>query len=769
MPECAEEIFVTGLVQGVGFRPFVWRLAQKLGLRGYVSNRGDGVRIVVAGPPERVAALVDALASPPPRARIVALKRSMAQDEGWQGFTIQASQPGTVQAGIVADLAICPACIAEIADKKDRRYQYAFTNCTDCGPRFSIVTGIPYDRARTTMAAFAMCPACGAEYANPQDRRFHAQPVACPVCGPRLTFVSGPKGSNPVVGDAALDHAVSSLLAGQVVAIKGIGGFHLACLAGSEVAVAALRERKNRPTRPLAVMVRDMAMAEDYAHFCAAERQALEDVSAPVVLVRQRREWAFAPNVAPGMERVGLLLPYTPLHVVLMQKIGQPLVMSSANRSGQPQVVYNAEALEDLQGIADAWLMHDRPIARRLDDSVVRVLAGQARVLRRGRGLAPEPLPLPALMAKSPPVLAMGGDLKAAFCLTQGGRALLSHHLGDMAQLATEQAMLAALADYRALFGQTPAIVAVDAHPGYRSRALGQKLAEDHGWQLETVWHHHAHIAATMAENGWEQGPVLGLALDGTGYGPDGTLWGCEILMCDYAHMTRLGRLATVPMPGGEKAAREPWRMLLAHLDNALGAEEACKVQAQLCALKDKPVDALRSMVRAGVNAPLTSSAGRLFDAMAALVGTAPTRLSYEGEAAMQLEALAERVEGACEPLEFGLHLCGTLLEIDPAPMWRAGLHRLAEGVVGPELAWAFHAGLARVLAKAAGQLARRTGVGTVALAGGVMHNGVFVGLLVPLLQAAGLRVLLPAHVPAGDGGLAVGQAAVAAYRHSQA
>ena len=352
MPECAEEILVTGLVQGVGFRPFVWRLAQKLGLRGYVSNRGDGVRIVVAGPPERMAALVDALASPPPRARIVAISRSTAQDEGWQDFTIQASQPGTVQAGIVADLAVCPACIAEIADKKDRRYQYAFTNCTDCGPRFSIVTGIPYDRARTTMAAFAMCPACAAEYANPQDRRFHAQPVACPVCGPRLMFVAGPKGGNPVVEDVALDQAVSRLLAGQVVAIKGIGGFHLACLAGSGAAVALLRERKSRPTRPLAVMVRDMAMAEAYAHFCAAERQALEDVSAPVVLVRQRRERAFAPNVAPGMERVGLLLPYTPLHVVLMQKIGQPLVMSSANRSGQPQVVHNAEALESLQGVA---------------------------------------------------------------------------------------------------------------------------------------------------------------------------------------------------------------------------------------------------------------------------------------------------------------------------------------------------------------------------------------------------------------------------------
>ncbi|WP_338331942.1 carbamoyltransferase HypF [Acetobacter sp. LMG 32666] len=766
MPDCAEEIFVTGLVQGVGFRPFVWRLAQRLGVRGYVSNRGDGVRIVAAAPADLLEALVAGLATPPPHARIASIRRCVAQDAGWQDFTIQASQPGTVQAGIVADLAVCPACVVEITDPKNRRYQYAFTNCTDCGPRFSIVTGIPYDRARTTMAAFAMCQTCGAEYANPQDRRFHAQPVACPACGPQLEFLPGVGDGARVEGNEALNQTVASLRAGQIVAIKGIGGFHLACLARSEQAVAVLRARKNRPTRPLAVMVRDMRMAEAYAHLCHAERKALEDVSAPVVLVRRKTGQSFASNVAPGMERVGLLLPYTPLHVLLLNQIDEPLVMSSANRSGQPQVVDNVAALAELQGIADAWLMHDRPIARRLDDSVVRVLAGHTGVLRRGRGLAPEPLQLPAVLAKSPPVLGVGGDLKAAFCLTQRGRALLSHHLGDMAQLATEQAMLAGLADYRALFGQTPAIVAVDAHPAYRSRAVGKKLAGDHGWLLETVWHHHAHIAATMAENGWEQGPVLGLALDGTGYGPDGALWGCEMLVCDYAHMTRMGHLSMVPMPGGEKAVREPWRMLLAHLDHALGADATNQAQGVLRALQAKPVDTMRAMVRTGVNAPMTSSAGRLFDAMAALVGCAPPKLSYEGEAAMRLEALAEQAEGALAPLAFDLRMAGGLLEMDPTPMWRAALHRLQGGSTGPELAYAFHAGLARALATAMRQLAERTGLGTVALSGGVMHNGVLVGMLLPLLQEAGLKVLMPSHAPAGDGGLALGQAAVAAYRH---
>ena len=344
----------------------------------------------------------------------------------------------------------------------------------------------------------------------------------------------------------------------------------------------------------------------------------------------------------------------------------------------------------------------------------------------------------------------------------------MSHHLGDMAQLATEQAMLAALADYRALFGQTPEVVAVDAHPAYRSRAVGQKLARDHGWQLETVWHHHAHIAATMAENGWGQAPVLGLALDGTGYGPDGTLWGCEMLVCDYAGMTRVGHLATVPMPGGEKAVREPWRMLAAHLDSALGEGDSRQILAGVQALRDKPVDILRSMVRAGVNAPITSSAGRLFDAMAALAGCAPEKLSYEGEAAMRLEALAEQAQAVSAPLEFGLRMNGDLLEIDPAPMWRSALHRLEKGCDPTELAWAFHAGLAHVLAKSTGMLAQRSGLDTVALSGGVMHNGVLVGLLLPLLQAAGLRVLMPAQVPAGDGGLALGQAVVAAYRYRQ-
>lgn len=771
MPAQAEEILVTGLVQGVGFRPFVWRLAQRLGVRGSVSNRGDAVCIVAAGAPNLLAALVDGLAVPPPRARVVAIQRRTIRDEGWKGFTIQPSQPGTVQAGIIADLAVCPACIAEITHKKDRRYQYAFANCTDCGPRFSIVTSIPYDRARTTMSSFPMCPACQAEYANPQDRRFHAQPIACPTCGPQLVFAQGQDEAAWAKGEEALEQAVAALRAGLVVAIKGIGGFHLACLARSEGAVVRLRAAKGRPTRPLAVMVRDLSMAQAYASLSAVEQEGLQDVSAPVMLASMRPGHTLAANIAPGMNRVGLLFPYTPLHVLLLQKIGEPLVMSSANRSGQPQVVHNVAALEELQGIADAWLLHDRPIARRLDDSVVRAIAGQMRVIRRGRGFAPEPLLLPPILADAPPVLAMGGDLKAAFCLTQGARALLSHHMGDMAELAAEKAMLRALEDYRALCGQTPAVVAVDAHPAYRSRAVGMRLAQDNGWQVETVWHHHAHIASTMAENGWEAGSVLGLALDGTGYGTDGTLWGCEMLVCDYAGFTRKGRLVPVCMPGGEQAARAPWRMLLAHLDHAVGTERTDQAQAcgVLPALDGKPVRAMRSMISAGMNAPQTSSAGRLFDAMAALAGCAPDKLSYEGEAAMRLEALAEQAVGdVVAPLPFGLRSCGNLLEIDPAPMWQSALQMVENGCGAAELAMAFHAGFAHALAKAVCQLAMHEGLSTVALSGGVMHNAVLVEVLLPLLHGAGLNVLMSSRVPAGDGGLALGQAVIAGYRHRQ-
>ncbi len=762
----AERIVVSGLVQAVGFRPFVWRAARRLGLQGTVRNLGDTVEILVVGPRAARDGLVAAVWTGPPRARVRAVARHSEVYDGGTGFEIVPSVAGGVSAGIVADLATCPACLEETHNPAARRHGYGFTNCVDCGPRFSIVSGFPYDRARTTMAGFALCDCCRAEYDDPADRRFHAQPIACPACGPRLRFVGPEAGSE---GDAALAAAVMLLLSGGIVAVKGIGGYHLACLATSDAAVALLRGRKGRPAKPLAVMMRDAAMLEAFCRPTAAERQLLADPAAPVVPVAMRVDAPLSSGLAPGLDRLGVMLAYTPLHALLLARVGVPLVMSSGNLSGCPQVTDDAAALRDLAGIADGWLTHDRPIARRLDDSVMAVTAGGARVIRRGRGLAPEPLALPPGFATAPPVLAMGADLKSAFCLTRDGQALLSHHMGDLDDVGVADALLAALADYRALFAQAPAVMAVDAHPDFRSHALGRRLAADAGLRVEPVWHHHAHVAACMAEHGLaaDGGAVVGLALDGSGLGPDGTIWGGEILVCDYRAARRVGRIAPVAMPGGDLAARQPWRMLLAHLDAALGPEgtDAAMARGLLPALSGHPLPALRAMIRAGVNAPSCSSTGRLFDAMAALLDATPARISYEGEAAMRLEALARAAGGLAGGTPFGRRTRDGLAEIDPAPMWRAALRDKADGVPTARIAASFHAGLAGAFADLARDTARAEGLGTVVLAGGAMHNAVLAGALRDSLRAAGLRVLLPARAPAGDGGLALGQAAVAAAR----
>nr|WP_220791396.1 carbamoyltransferase HypF [Gluconacetobacter tumulicola] len=762
----AERIVVSGLVQAVGFRPFVWRVARRLGLRGTVCNLGDRVEILVTGPEAARDALVAALWSGPPRARVLAVARQPDLYDGGPGFEIVPSVAGGVSAGIVADLATCPACLEEIRSPAARRHGYAFTNCVDCGPRFSIVSGFPYDRARTTMAGFALCASCRAEYDDPTDRRFHAQPIACPACGPRLRFVGPGAGSE---GEAALTAAASLLLSGGIVAVKGIGGYHLACLATSDAAVALLRARKGRLAKPLAVMMRDAAMLEAFCRPSAAERQLLADPAAPVVPVATRADAPLSAGLAPGLDRLGVMLAYTPLHALLLARVGAPLVMSSGNLSGCPQVTDDAAALRDLAGIADGWLMHDRPIARRLDDSVMAVVDGQPRVLRRGRGLAPEPLTLPPGFAAAPPVLAMGADLKAAFCLTRNGQALLSHHMGNLDDAGVADALLAALADYRALFAQAPAVVAVDAHPDYRSHALGRRLAAEAGLRVETVWHHHAHVAACMAEHGLpaDGRAVVGLALDGAGLGQDGTVWGGEVLVCDYRAARRVGRLAPVAMPGGDVAAREPWRMLLAHLDATLEPDgtDAAVARGLAPALAGRPLPVLRAMIRAGVNAPACSSAGRLFDAMAALLDVAPARMSYEGEAAMRLEALARGADQAADSAPFGLRTRDGLAEIDPAAMWRAALRDRGDGVAPARISASFHAGLAGAFAELARRTAQVEGLDTVALSGGAMHNAVLAETLAVRLRAAGLRVLLPVRAPAGDGGLALGQAAVAAAR----
>ncbi|WP_038362292.1 carbamoyltransferase HypF [Bosea sp. 117] len=755
----AEQIIVRGLVQGVGFRPFVWRLAQRLQLAGEVSNRGDAVVIRAAGMQASLDALALALESEaPPLARVDSVERTPTDAVAGQGFVIAASAPGALSVGVVADIATCGACLAEVHDPGARRHRYAFTNCTDCGPRFSIVEGLPYDRATTTMRGFALCPDCRAEYANPADRRFHAQPIACPQCGPRLRLEM--RGAE-VAGDPVVT-AAELLRVGKILAIKGIGGFHIACDATDEAAVAELRRRKHRPAKPLAVMLRDRAMLEALCAAGEAEHAALAHPTAPILLLRVRAEAAIAAGVAPGQTRLGVMLPYTPLHHLLMEAFGRPLVLTSGNHSSEPQIFRDAEAYAGLGGIVDAFLTHDRPIARRLDDSVAQVIGGRIQVMRRGRGFAPVPLDLPAALAGAPPVLALGGELKSAICLTLGRKALLSNHLGDLEEPATQDEFERAIADYSAIFDHRPAAVAVDLHPNYRPSRLGAALAEARGLPLIAVQHHHAHIAAVMAEHGRppEAGPVIGIALDGLGFGEDGTVWGAEVLLCDYASSRRLARLLPIPLAGGDAASREPWRVLLAHLDAALGPDA---VPPTL--FEGRQVATLRAMIARGINAPPASSAGRLFDAMGALLGLAPARLGFEGEAAMALQALAEAAPSGLPPYPFATASVDGLVEIDPSPMWREALTDRQAGVPAATIARRFHEGVAAIFADTAASLAAVHGANAVALSGGVFQNALLLEAVAARLADRSLELLLPGQVPANDGGLAFGQAAVAAAR----
>lgn len=769
-----ERFIVTGVVQGVGFRPFVWRTARLLDLSGEVRNRGDHVEVVATGPAAARNALAEALAAGPAHAAVEGVARRPDPRLFSGAFVIADSAAGPVRSGLVADLALCAACDAEMHDPAGRRAGYPLLCCTECGPRFSIVTGFPYDRRNTTMAGFMLCAACRAEYDDPADRRFHAEPIACPACGPTPRFIGTrtEDGTGGMATDAPLDRATALLRAGGILAVKGIGGYHLACLATDGRAVALLRARKNRPAKPLAVMARDAAMVRAVSGATEAELRLMEEPSAPVVTVAKGD--GLAEGVAPGLDRLGMMLAYTPLHRLLLEGTGAPLVMTSGNRSGHPQVIADEAALADLAGLADGWLLHDRPIARRLDDSVRAVIAGRPVTLRRGRGMTPDPLALPPGFGDTAPVLALGGDMKAAFCFAQDGRALLSQHLGEMPDPGVEDAALEALADYRALFGLTPTRIAVDAHPDYASHRLGARIAAAEGLELCPVWHHHAHVAACMGEHGvpHDGGKVVGIALDGTGLGPDGTIWGGEILLCDYRSAHRVARLAPVALPGGDRAAREPWRMLLSHLDAAVGAEAVDRAISSglLPALAEKPLSALRTAMRAGLNAPLCSSTGRLFDAMAAFLDQPADRRiseyqSYEGEAAMRLEALARRSREDLPLSPFAARETQSgaedgRIEMDPAPFWRDALAAKRHGADPAALAARFHEALAEALAHAARRAAARAGTEIVALGGGTMNNALLVASLLRRLE--GLRVLLPCRVPAGDGGLAFGQAMIA-------
>ncbi len=773
----AMRLRVRGIVQGVGFRPTVWRLARQLGLVGRVRNEGDGVVVEAAGPEAALQALAERIRlEAPPLARIDALEREPMSGLEAADFRIEESAGGGGPRPVVPpDAAICEDCARELRDPFDRRYRYPFLNCTRCGPRFSILEGIPYDRARTTMRAFPMCADCRREYEAPADRRFHAQPTACHACGPRAWLERA--GGGTVAFDAysqldAVDAVAGLLRRGFIVAIKGLGGFHLACLATDAAAVRRLRARKRRDRKPFALMARDPEVIRRYAHLCAAEEALLRGPRAPILLLQATGPERLPAEVAPGLDLLGFMLPYTPLHLLVMRRLEVPVVMTSGNLSDEPQVIDEEEARTRLGDIADVFLMHDRPIANRVDDSVVRVIDGAPRPLRRARGWVPEAVPLSPRLAASPPLFAVGGDLKNCFGLLVDGAAVLSQHLGDLADARVEAAWRRARELFFDLFCFRPKAVVIDRHPAYRGRVLGEELALELGVPVMEVQHHAAHFAAVLAEHGFGPGEAaVGLVLDGTGWGEDGTVWGLEAFVGDLAAPRRIASLRSVPMPGGERAAREPFLMLLAHL-SGLGEEVWAKLPERL---GDRLAGELRRFapVLAGrLPAVRTSSAGRLFDAVAALLGFPHERQAYEGEAAMWLEALAARAAGADEKV--GPELVpvavdgGGIRRLDPAPLLHELIRGLAAGVAPARLAYRFHRALAAALVELASGLAAANGLATVALSGGCFHNRLLTEAVASGLRNRGLEVLVHRAVPAGDGGLALGQLAAVAARLSK-
>jgi hydrogenase maturation protein HypF len=763
-------IRVEGIVQGVGFRPFVYTLATGLGLSGFVGNDADGVFAEVEGKPAAVSTFLVALErDAPPLASIERVVASAMTPCGSQAFTIAASDAGGPRRTLVsADTATCADCLRELADPADRRFGYPFINCTNCGPRFTIVLDVPYDRPLTTMADFAMCESCAAEYHDPADRRFHAQPTCCPACGPRLALLdpAGAVLAGKGLPGEPVATAAELLRQGRVVAVKGLGGYHLAADAAGEKAVAELRNRKHREDKPFAVLVPDLAAAGRLCEVDTAAAGLLASRGRPIVLLTRRPGADIAPAAAPGNRHLGIMLPYTPLHHLLLQAVGRPVVLTSGNISDEPIVYRDDDALARLGGIADAFLTHDRAIHIRTDDSVARVFRGQPMLIRRSRGYVPEPISVPGEFPR--PVLACGAELKNTFCLAKGRHAFVSHHIGDLENAETLSSFTEGIEHFRRLFDVAPQVVAHDLHPEYLSTKYALELAEAgpqglelQGVQLQGVQHHHAHIASCLADNGAD-GPVIGVAFDGTGYGTDGTIWGGEFLVADLATFERGGHLAPVAMPGGAAAIRQPWRMAAAYLD-AAGLDPSSGPAGRLDVMRrNQPRwPTVVDMARKGINSPLTSSAGRLFDAAAAILGVRDV-INYEGQAAVELEQLADPAETGAYPAAIEP---GNPFGIRGGDLVRAVLEDLVAGTAPAVIAARFHHGVAALIEAACLLMRERHGLDTVALSGGVFQNLLLLRAAVTRLEARGFRVLVHSRIPCNDGGISLGQAVVAGAR----
>lgn len=762
-------IEIKGAVQGIGFRPFVYRLATELTLTGWVVNDARGVSIDVEGPAESLTTFLKRLTQDkPPNSVIHAINSRWLLPVGYDQFEIRHSHhQGDKLALVLPDLSICEDCRQELFDPADRRYGYPFINCTNCGPRFTIIRHIPYDRPLTTMAEFTMCPACQTEYDDPLDRRFHAQPNACPDCGPQLDFQWSPGGSHfpespPDI--PALERAAHLLSQGGIVAVKGLGGFHLAAEATNDMALQTLRKRKGRVNKPFAVMAPDLTVIRQFAELQPPEEARLTSPARPIVLLKKKPTSHLSEWVAPGNQYVGVMLPYTPLHYLLLSLVGQPLVMTSGNYSEEPIVKDNATALDRLAPLADAFLLHDRDIHIQCDDSVVRVFEHHELPIRRSRGYAPFPVKLPFTVK---PILAVGGELKNSFCLTKNDYAFMSQHIGDMENLETLQAFEQAVAHYKNLFQIEPAIIACDQHPGYLSTKWAKENCPAEATVIP-VQHHQAHIAAVMAEHGLDgQQPVIGFSFDGTGYGPDGAIWGGEVLVTDYGSFRRVAHLAYVPLPGGDAAIKRPYRTALAHLWAAGVPWEESLPPVAACPTVERGI--IHRQLESGLNSVPTSSFGRLFDAVASLIGIRQT-ITYEAQAAIELEAIM--APAVTEQYEFGLTVprspTETTWQIEAGPVIQAIVSDLRATVPVAIISAKFHLAVAQVVLQIAQSLRERKILNQVALSGGVFQNITLLSLTSRLLRANKFVVLSHRLIPPNDGGLALGQAVVANFQHRQ-
>jgi hydrogenase maturation protein HypF len=749
-------ILLKGAVQGMGFRPFVHRLASSLNLKGFVHNSSEGLVIEIEGKEENIKEFLEILrCSPPPYAIFESITISYLPPIGYKDFRIVKSEEGEV--GILfplPDIATCKACLEETFSPNERRYLYPFTNCTNCGPRFTIIRSLPYDRERTSMRKFKMCEDCREEYEGINDRRYHAQPIACPECGPHIWLeINGRR-----IYKDAIDEAVRLIKEGKIVAIKGLGGFHLACNALDESAVKRLRERKNRPFKPFAVMVEDIQTACAYAFISPKEEDLLLSHQAPILLLKKKQPFKMAPSVAPNNKNIGIFLPYTPLHHILLRKSQLPLIMTSGNLSDNPICATNEEARQDLGSIADAFLFHNRDIVARCDDSVLMVVDEEPRMIRRSRGYVPLPIPIPI---NGEDVLACGGDLKNTFCLCKDQWAFLSQHIGDLESVKGYRVYQNAIRHLSQLLNIKPKLVAYDLHPSYHSSIYA------HSFNLPKmgVQHHHAHIASCMAENGISpEERVIGVAWDGTGYGTDGRIWGGEIMLATYKGFQRLAHLLYVPLPGGEMAVKEPWRMSISYLILA-GEEESLadfrKLPEEfaefLSQVGERKVDTIRQMVKKGINSPLASSVGRLFDAVSSLLGICQHN-TYEGQSACELEAISEDCE---DFYQFELKGDNPII-INPMPIIKGILEDLRNGQSKEYIASRFHRSLVEMLVRICHIIRQRYGIEKVALSGGVFQNAWLLSESLKRLREEGFIPLAHSKVPTNDGGIALGQATIA-------